>query len=203
MTSALHSPDQDLVDERPRDHHVCPWWMGYVISSPLRKIGENPKKILAPLVEPGMTAVDIGCAMGFFSLPLARMVGDDGRVVCVDLQRRMLSTLERRARRKGLDHIIETRECGEDDLGLDHLLGRADLALAVHVVHEVPDPEQFLAACRAVLRPAGRLLVIEPKGHVSIESFDRTAQLAHKVGFIDRDLLPPGKALQRLFENPG
>ncbi len=177
--------------------------MGYVIANPLRKIGENPKKILAPLVEPGMTAVDLGCAMGFFSLPLARMVGDDGRVVCVDLQRRMLSTLERRARRRGLDHIIETRECAEDDLGLDDLLGRADLVLAVHVVHEVPDPERFLAACRAVLRPFGRLLVIEPKGHVSAEDFERTVQLAHKVGFMDCGLLPPGRGLQRLFENPG
>lgn len=176
--------------------------MGCVIANPLRKIGENPKKILAPLVEPGITAVDLGCAMGFFSLPLARMVGDDGRVVCVDLQRRMLSTLERRARRRGLDHIIETRECAEDDLGLDDLLGRADLVLATHVVHEVPDPDRFLTTCRAVLRPSGRLLVIEPKGHVSPEDFERTVQVAHKVGFVERDLLPPGKGLQRLFENP-
>ena len=74
------------VEEKPRDHHVCPWWIGYLIASHLRKLGENPDTILGPLVEPGMTVVDVGCAMGFFSLPLARMVGESGRVLCVDVQ---------------------------------------------------------------------------------------------------------------------
>ena len=85
----------DEIEESPRGHHVCPWWVGYLIASPLRKLGENPDTILAPLVEPGMTTVDIGCAMGFFSLPLARMVGGSGRVVCVDVQERMLAWRER------------------------------------------------------------------------------------------------------------
>ena len=171
-------------DESPRDHHVCPWWMGYLIASPLRKLGEDPAKILGPLVHPGMTAVDFGSAMGFFSLPLARMVGDRGRVVCVDLQPRMLSTLQKRARRKGLDQIIETRACSKDDLGVDDLGGEVDLALAVHVVHEVPFPRRFLTTCRSVLKPGGKLLLIEPKGHVTDEEFEATKALATDVGLM-------------------
>jgi len=176
-------------DESPRDHHVCPWWMGYLIASPLRKLGENPEEILGPLVGPGMTAVDFGSAMGFFSLPLARLVGDQGRVVCVDLQPRMLSTLQKRARRKGLDQIIETRECSKDDLGVDDLSGQADLALAVHVVHEVPYPRRFLTTCRRVLKSGGRLLLIEPKGHVTNQEFQATEDLALDVGFTECDKL--------------
>ena len=133
-------PLQQISDEeKPRDHHVCPWWVGYLIMTPLRKLGENPKTILAPLVEPGMTAVDIGCGMGFFGLPLARMVGDSGRVVCVDVQEKMLSSLRRRATRKGLEEIIETRLATQEDLGFDDLAGAADLILAVHVLHEAHD----------------------------------------------------------------
>jgi len=189
-------------DESPRDHHVCPWWVGYLIASPLRKLGENPDKILGPLVEPGMTAVDFGSAMGFFSLPLARMIGPHGRVVCVDLQPRMLSSLRKRARKKGLDDIIETRECSNDDLGVDDLSGQADVALAIHVVHEVPYPRQFLTTCRTVLKPGGRLLLIEPKGHVSDEEFQETKDLAFDVGFTECDKLQLRKSHALVLEAP-
>ncbi len=187
-------------DESPRDHHVCPWWVGYLIASPLRKLGENPEEILGPLVEPGMTAVDFGSAMGFFSLPLARLVGDEGRVVCVDLQPRMLSTLSKRARKKGLDHIIETRACTSNDLGVDDLEGKASLALAIHVLHEVPFPRRFLTDCFSVLRPGGRLLLIEPKGHVTEEEFEATTDLAIEVGFTVSDELQLRKSRALILE---
>ena len=48
---------------------VCPVWVAYLLASPLRKLLQNPERILAPCVHEGMTVVDIGCAMGFFSLP--------------------------------------------------------------------------------------------------------------------------------------
>jgi 2-polyprenyl-3-methyl-5-hydroxy-6-metoxy-1,4-benzoquinol methylase len=178
-------PSRPLADaeEKPRDHHVCPWWVGYLITSPLRKLGENPDKILTPLVTPGMTAVDIGCGMGFFGLPLARLVGNSGRVVCVDVQQKMLASLDRRAKRKGLGDIIETRLASQEDLGLGDLAGQADLVLAVHVLHETAYPQRFLTTCHELLRPGGRLLIIEPNGHVSDEDFEESRQLALAVGY--------------------
>ena len=193
---------QTPVEETPRDHHVCPWWVGYLIASPLRKLGENPKKILDPLVEPGMTAIDIGSAMGFFSLPLARMVGEHGRVVCLDVQERMLASLSRRARRAGLDHIIEPRLCTQEDLGLEYLGGGADLALAIHVVHETAYPRRFLKQCVDALRPGGRLLVIEPSGHVSEEDFESTRRLGLDVGFAEVDFQILKKSRSMVLEKP-
>jgi ubiquinone/menaquinone biosynthesis C-methylase UbiE len=149
-----------------------------------------------------MTAVDVGSAMGFFSLPLARMVGDSGRVVCVDLQDRMLSSLERRARRKGLDRIIETRRCTQQDLGLDDLAGEADLALAIHVVHESGYPRRFLTQIHQALKPGGRLLVIEPKGHVTDDEFEATRQLCEEVGFERRELLQLKPSRAMLLQRP-
>jgi ubiquinone/menaquinone biosynthesis C-methylase UbiE len=174
--------------------------MGFVIASPLRKLGENPEKILPPLVEPGMTAVDIGSAMGFFSLPLARMVGASGRVVCVDIQERMLRSLVRRARKKGLENIIETRVATTKSLGLDDLQGAADLALAIHVVHETAYPRTFLAQCHDVLRPGGKLLLLEPRGHVSEDDFEATRQLALDVGFSDGGSSQLKKSLMSVLE---
>lgn len=188
------------VDETDRKHHVCPWWVGYLIASPLRKLGEDPDAILGPLVQPGMTAVDIGCAMGFFSLPLARMIGPTGRVLCVDVQKRMLSSLLRRARRQGLQHIIETRQSTQEDLGLDDLRGQADLALTVHVIHETANPRRFLTQIREVLRPGGRLLVIEPKGHVSEAEFGATRRLCSEVGFNEIEAIPLRRSAGFLLE---
>jgi ubiquinone/menaquinone biosynthesis C-methylase UbiE len=163
--------------------HVCPVWVGYLLANPLRRLVENPETLLRPHVRPGMTALDLGCAMGFFSLPLARMVGRSGRVVCVDLQEAMLRRLRRRAIRAGLDGVIETRCCNADSLGLEDLAGKADLALALHVVHEVPDPRRFLAETHAALRAGGTLLLAEPKGHVSDADRAALLALAEEVGF--------------------
>ena len=88
---------------------VCPWWLGYLLASPIRKILQNPGTILAPYVTPGMCVMDIGCAMGFFSLPLACMVGPRGKVICVDLQEKMIEELETRARKTGLIERIRGR----------------------------------------------------------------------------------------------
>ena len=66
---------------------VCPVWIGYLLASPIRKLFQNPKKILYHYVKEGMMVLDIGCAMGFFSLPLSEMVGSKGKVICVDVQK--------------------------------------------------------------------------------------------------------------------
>src|SRR5512139_1307428 len=96
--------------------HVCPVWVGYLLANPVRALVQDPKKILGPHIAPGMRVLDIGCAMGFFSLPLARLVGPGGGVVCVDLQQTMLDSLARRARRANLLDRIEIRRCDADSL---------------------------------------------------------------------------------------
>ena len=78
-------------------HRICPWWLGYWLVSPLRKLRENPSKALAPFVREGMVVLEPGPGMGFFTLAVARLVGPEGRVVAVDLQPKMLASLERRA----------------------------------------------------------------------------------------------------------
>jgi predicted O-methyltransferase YrrM len=81
---------------------------------------QNPYKIIAPYVKPGMTVLDFGSAMGFFSLPMARIVGPAGKVICVDVQRRMLSVLRRRAAGAGLAERIETHLSSEGSVSLNH-----------------------------------------------------------------------------------
>jgi len=163
--------------------HVCPVWVGYLLASSLRKLLQNPNKILEPYVNEAMTVADIGCAMGFFSLPLAEMVGPNGKVICVDLQKKMVRSLEKRAQKAGLSGRIETLICHDDSLGLDDIEEKIDFALAFAVVHEVPDTAGFFSEIHKAMKPASRLLVIEPKGHVSEKDFETTVSIAEQNGF--------------------
>ena len=60
------------------EHRVCPWWVGYILASPIRKLTHDPAGILAPFVRAGMTVLEPGPGMGFFTLELARLVGPTG-----------------------------------------------------------------------------------------------------------------------------
>lgn len=162
---------------------VCPVWIGYLLASPLRKLIQNPDAVLAPYVREGMTVLDFGCAMGFFSIPLARMVGATGKVICVDMQEKMLKSLEKRARKAGVSSRIEARLCDQHSLGLQEFAGRIDFALAFAVVHEVPDHPRLFGELAAVVKPSGSLLVAEPKGHVRRDDFAHSVSIAEQQGF--------------------
>jgi ubiquinone/menaquinone biosynthesis C-methylase UbiE len=163
--------------------HVCPPWVGRLLLNPLRKLVESPKKIFAPFVKEGMVVLEPGCAMGFFTLPLARMVGSAGKVIAVDIQSEMLATLERRARKKGLVDRIEIRQASSDGLGIDDLDRSVDFCPVVHVAHEVTDQNGFFSDIANALKPGARLLVIEPRGHVSEEDFEESLCAGEAAGF--------------------
>ena len=160
--------------------HVCPWWCAYTFDHRLRRVFHKPERILAPYVKPGMTVLDLGCGMGYFSIPMARMVGESGRVLAVDIQQQMLDVLMRRARNAGVDARIEPHLCDPDRLCVDQ---PADFALAFFMVHETPDPPRFLDQVRATLKPDAQFLYVEPKWHVPRTDFERLLNHALKTGF--------------------
>jgi ubiquinone/menaquinone biosynthesis C-methylase UbiE len=163
--------------------------MGYLLISPLRRwFADKPETLLAPWLQPGMTVLEPGPGMGFFSLPMARMVSANGRVVTVDIQPQMLEGLRRRAVRQGLGEIIETRLAAANSLGIEDLAGQVEFVLAFAVVHEIPSAATFFAETAAAAKPGGKLLLAEPAGHVSPEQFAEELQLAQSAGWkiIDR-----------------
>jgi ubiquinone/menaquinone biosynthesis C-methylase UbiE len=179
--------------EEVMGHAVCPWWVGYLLASPVRRLVQDPRRILAPHVHEGMTVLEPGPGMGFFTLELARRVGAAGRVVAVDVQPKMLAALRRRAERAGVGSRIETRQASGSSLGVDDLAGKVDLVLAFAMVHEMPDPELFFREARRSLAPGGKLLVAEPSGHVSAAEFEATLAASGRAGLRRR----PGPAVWR------
>ena len=176
-------------------HGACPWWLGYLLASPVRKLLQDPARILAPYVREGQTVLEPGPGMGFFTLELARRVGPGGRVVAVDIQERMLAGLLRRARRAGLADRIEARLATAGSLGIGDLAGRVDLVVAFAVLHEMQDVGRIFAELRRALAPAGRVLVAEPAGHVSEADFEATLAAASRAGFRHEPGPPTARSL--------
>ncbi len=162
--------------------HVCPWWLGYLLMCPLRRWANDPHKILSPYVHEGMTALEPGPGMGFFTLELARLVGPSGRVVAVDVQPKMLEALKRRAAKAGLLERIEVREASNDSLPVSDLAGKVDFVLAFAVVHELPAADRFFGEVAPTLKSGACMLLAEPVLHVRIAQFESELRAAKDVG---------------------
>jgi SAM-dependent methyltransferase len=172
--------------------HRCPWWLVYTFDNPLRGWLHDPAKLFGPYVEAGMTAMDVGCGRGFNALGLARLVGEEGTVLCVDVQQRMLDMVARRARSAGLmdrmDLFLVDPEGPLPEV-------EADFISTFWVVHEAPDTRVFFEQLRDRLRPEGHLFVAEPNLHVKQGAFDHELATARDCGL--EVVAQPGVALSR------
>jgi len=174
-----------VLDKMTGHKMVCPWWLCFTFDNPLRKLLHNPEAILSPYVRPGSTVIDIGPGMGYFSIPLARLVGPTGRVIAIDVQAKMLEALTSRARRSGVSDRIQPHLASPDSLG-NH--PKVDFVMAFWMVHEVPDQRKFFTEILGFLKPKGLFLLVEPIFHVPKKNFLRTLQTANEIGFIVKDM---------------
>jgi len=161
-------------------NRVCPVSRASGLESRLRKLLHNPKRVLGKYLEQGMSALDFGCGPGLFSIEMAKIVGSRGKVFAVDLQQGMLDKVSAKVKGTELDSIIKLHKCSETSIGLKE---KVDFALAFYVVHEVPNQTKFFAEIKALLKANARLLVVEPKFHVSKKEFEETVRKAKAVGF--------------------
>jgi ubiquinone/menaquinone biosynthesis C-methylase UbiE len=109
---------------------------------------------------PGETVADVGCGVGYFSLPAAEIVGSAGRVFALDTSDDMLEELRKRLRDQGI-RTVEPRRSGETTLGLPE--GSVGFVLLSNVLHEIDGLDALLSDVHRVLKPEGRVAIIEWK----------------------------------------
>ncbi|MCB2169910.1 MAG: class I SAM-dependent methyltransferase [Deltaproteobacteria bacterium] len=168
-----------ITDEDAGGGRVCPYQMAFMLDNWMRRLFQNPVKLLADYIREGNTVVDLGCGPGFFTIDMAEMVGSTGQVIAVDLQPGMLDRVRKKAFRKRVADRIAIHRCHPDRIGLECT---ADFMLAFYMVHETPNPRSFFEEAKSMLKAAGKLLVVEPKMHVSQASFDTMVEDAVRVG---------------------
>ena len=159
--------------------YVAKWYHIILYPDWIRRLHQKPRKFLAELVKPGMTAADVGCGLGFYSLELAKMVGQNGRVLAVDFQSEMLNWAKKKASRAGFLGRVEFFRCSQDDLKISEPV---DFALSMWVAHEVPDQDRFFSQIRSILKPDGRYLLAEPRFHIKKDLFEALCAKAEAEG---------------------
>ncbi len=124
-----------------------------------REREERCSLVLANLgLQRGMSVCDMGCGNGFYSLPLAELVGDDGQVYAVDIQPEMLELLRERMEQRGVSNITPILGSFWDPR---LPAGELELVLMVDVYHEFSHPVEMLAAIRRSLAPNGVVVLVE------------------------------------------
>ena len=157
------------------------------MEEPERAQWQKPDEVVAALgLKAGQVACDIGAGPGYFSLRMARAVGDVGRVFAVDVEPRILEALRKRIEASGARNVTPVLSLADDALLPS---GACDLILIVDTYHHFPDGPAYLRRLSRSLRPGGRIVNIDfhkrelpvgpPLDHkVSREAFIRDAQSA-------------------------
>ena len=161
-------------------NRVCPLEKAGKLDNSYRKLFQNPKRILKPYISKGMTVLDFGCGPGFFSVEMAKMVGDSGKVIAADLQDGMLEKVRQKIKGTELEKRIELHECESVKIGVTE---RVNFILVFYVVHEVPDQDKLFQELKSILKPDGKLYIIEPNFHVSKNEFEEMITKAKNIGF--------------------
>jgi ubiquinone/menaquinone biosynthesis C-methylase UbiE len=158
---------------------ICPAeWAGGLDNS-IRRLLQNPKKIVKPYINKGMTVLDLGCGPGFFSIEIAKILDDSGKVIAADLQEGMLDRVRQKIRLTRLEQRIELHKCQNDTIGVTE---KVDFVLLFYMIHEVPDTERLLKELISILKPNGKIFIVEPKIHVSKGSFENMIDKSKRLG---------------------
>lgn len=167
-----------------RQHEVFSASRAANLDTPFRRILYRPDRLAARYVKAGCRVLDFGCGPGFFTREFAKRVGDIGMVYAVDLQEEMLRIVRDTMESEGLLSRVTTHQCKPDSIDLPpDLNGTFDVAFAIFVVHEVPDPKKLFREIAALLKPGGIFFFSEPPVIVKGREFDAKLTLAEDLGF--------------------
>lgn len=168
-----------------KNKRVCPVEYAGGLDNSIRRLLQNPQKILKQYIKEGMTVLDLGCGVGFFSIPMAQMLHNSGKVFAVDLQEGMLEKVNQKIKGTELEQRIIIHKCQENTIGVTE---KVDFVLVFYMIHEVPNQDNLLKELKSILKPDGKIYIIEPKFHVSKKSFEGMVNKIKDIGFeiIDR-----------------
>lgn len=160
--------------------HVCPAEFAGGLDNSIRKLLQNPQKILNPFIKEGMTVLDVGCGPGFFSVEIAKMLNGSGKVIAADIQDGMLNRIRQKINGTPLEQRIELHKSDYERIGVTE---KVDFVLAFWMVHEVRNQKMFFEELTSILKPNGLILIIEPKIHVAKKAFRTMVDMLKESGF--------------------
>jgi ubiquinone/menaquinone biosynthesis C-methylase UbiE len=126
-----------------------------------RRKWQNPEQILSAIgLKSGDTFVDVGCGEGFFALPAARMVGEEGRVYGIDIDQAAIAHLSEAAEKEGLKSLHAVVGEAESTIICQ---GCANVIFYGICLHDFRDPAEALTCARQMVNRTGTLIDLDWK----------------------------------------
>src|SRR5215472_10440573 len=141
--------------DRPVANIVSPVWH----EEKERDAAGEPVQLVRLLgIKSGMTIADIGAGSGYYVVRLSPIVGAGGRVIAEDIKPQYSLSLRKRVHDLGLQNV--TISLGEPhDLGLPE--DSIDVAILVHMYHEIGQPYALLYNLVPALKPGARVGIVD------------------------------------------
>lgn len=162
----------------------------------------NPEKVIAQLdIKPGMIVADFGCGHGYFTLPIAKIVGSEGRVWAVDVLAEALEAVRSRAQLEGAANVETARGNLESPSGSGLSENFVDLVLLHNVLFQSQKKSDIIKEAKRVLKIGGVFVLVDwnkepasigPPGGWRL-SFDEAKALAVEGGFAFNKVFDAGE----------
>lgn len=136
-------------------HKRFPERLAFLLNNPIRKALHPPNELLSKLaITKSDIVLDFGCGAGFFTIPIAKMAA---KTIALDASSQML---EKTAHHAEKNHVaVELLKSDGTAINLED--NSVDLVLLFHVFHEVEDKPRVLREICRILKPSGRLAIVE------------------------------------------
>lgn len=179
----------------------CPAWLSWLVEldNPVFR-NNRAVAILEHLnLTEGMNVLDFGCGPGRLTIPLAKLIGPEGKVTAFDMQAGMLERVRSKAQAEHLETIQFLHgAAGEGKLGHHQY----DRVLLVTVLGEIPDQKAAMAEIFDSLKPGGLLSVTEVIADPHFQRRDGVTRVAHSAGFVEKDFFGNRISFTLHFEKP-
>lgn len=137
-----------------------------------RRLDRNASTVLAEAgVRTGQAVLDFGCGSSTYTIPAAKLVGEEGKVYALDISRKALDKMEKKAKQEGMRNIVRIDSSGDKEIPLED--ATIDVMLLVDVLHNIDDRDTVLGEAHRMLKPGG-ILSIYPM-HLTNEEVERLA----------------------------
>ena len=160
--------------------HLHPIEKAGALESRFRLLVQNPGKILKKYIRPGMTVLDLGCGTGYFTLEIAKLLDQKGKVIASDVQNGMLEILRLKLKNSDLHRQIQIHHNQENNL---NLTGKVDFIFAFYSFHEMKYIDDIINGLVKISKSDTKILISEQRFHVSKYTFNTIIQKMTNSGF--------------------
>src|ERR1700720_3881785 len=141
--------------DRPVANIVSPVWHDEKDPEPA---GEPSQLVRLLGIKSGMTVADVGAGSGYYVVRLSPVVGSKGRIIAEDIVPKYLQSLRTRVRKLGLQNVVISLGEAHDPKLPAHSV---DIAILVHMYHEIEQPYALLYNLVPALRPKARVGIVD------------------------------------------